>query len=166
MLSFAQTVAQGSANFCWGNVDSHRQTRLLAEEMKKHCLSCPVLQSFSAVFPDLSKLYNFLHVHNSIQKDGLGRTRLHQGQWGQHNSPGQLTTAAWSDFVSWTCSTSLHCPYPPSESAKPNWAEEGAPPFTLCVESFVGDQWWFQPALTLPYRLQRNKERESREDMH
>lgn len=113
----------------------------------------------SAVFPDWSELYPFLHVRNSRKQDGFGRTRLHQGQWGQHDSPEQLTPAAWSDLVSWTCSASLHCPNPSPKPAKPSWAEEGEPPFTLCVESLAGDQWWFEPALTLPSRLQRNWEK-------
>ncbi|KAF2983373.1 hypothetical protein EK904_000889 [Melospiza melodia maxima] len=60
--------------------------------------------------------------------------------WEKQTAPGAvggaqftraLTSAAWSDLVSWTCSASLHCPYPPPESAKPSGAEEGAPPFTL-----------------------------------
>lgn len=117
------------------------------------------LQSCSAVFPDLSKLYNFLHVPNSRRKNGLRRTRLHQGQWGQHNSPEQLTTASRSDPL---------CPGPvphpciplthPQNLQNPAWAEEGAPAFTPHVYSFAGDQCWFEPALTLPSSLQRNKE--------
>lgn len=119
--------------------------------MRKHCLSSPVLQS-------LSKLYNFLGVCNSRQKDGLGRIRLHQGQWGQHGWPELLTAKLGLTLcpgpVQHPC---IALTQPQVCRTQLGWGR--STPLTLCVQLFVGDHWWCEPALTLHSRLQRSGEK-------
>lgn len=69
----------------------------------------------------------------------------------------------WPHSLVWPCVLELFnipaLPLPSPKSSEPSWAEERAPPLTLCVQLFVGDHWWCEPALTLHSRLQRNGEK-------